>query len=258
MVLPLGIEPGENESHEKTPRPLAAEVVVSYVRSLIETGTCLPGDRLPSERSLSERIKVSRPTVRAGIRSLAAMGIVESRHGSGTFVTEGSPLLKSNPLDIFASVHRIPEREIFEARRVLEGDVAALAAQRATAEHLEIMSHEVLEMYTLEEPQSFLIHDIQFHRAIGQASGNAILAALVEMVADLFYEQRKTSVHRLRGAEHVAHQHRRIYEAIRNRDPDAARAEMDAHLRWAERAQLEEARAEERSISNGGPSGIDS
>jgi GntR family transcriptional repressor for pyruvate dehydrogenase complex len=235
---------------------MAAEVVVSYVRNLIESGEYTPGDRLPAERSLAGEIGVSRPSVRAGLQSLAAMGVVEIRHGSGNYVSEGPPLLTSKPLDLFASVHGISEDEMFEARRVLEIDVAGLAAERATAEQLAAISHEVLEMFGSEkDPQRFLVHDIQFHRAIAQAAGNPVLAALVDMVADLFYEQRKKSVYRARGVAEAAVHHRRIYRAIRAHDRKQARAEMDAHLRWAEEVQTAEATATDDAADSGNQRG---
>ena len=91
-----------------------------------------------------------------------------------------------------------------------------------------------------DDPQRFLVLDIQFHRAIGQACGNPLLAALVDMVADLFYDERKQTVYRWHGAEAATEQHRVIYEAIRNGDPEQARAAMDEHLRWALRTQEQE------------------
>ena len=122
--------------------PVAAELGVAYIRQLIESGDFNAGDKLPPERELAELIGVSRPSVRAGLQSLATIGVVESRRGAGTFVTDGPPLLDINPLPLFAALHGIPEHELFEARRVLEIDLAGLAAVRATGEHRASMSEE--------------------------------------------------------------------------------------------------------------------
>ena len=80
---------------------------------------------------------------------------------------------------------------------------------------------------------TFLLHDIRFHRAVARASGNLVLSALVEMVAAIFYEQRKQTANRDRDLRISAEQHRRVYQAIRERDLEAAEREMDAHLQAA-------------------------
>ena len=106
-------------------------MVVDYVRRLIESGKFRAGDKLPPERELAQLIGVSRATVRAGLQSLATVGVVGSRRGSGTFVADGPPILDVNPLSLFSALHGIPRAELFEARRVIEIDLAGLAAVRA-------------------------------------------------------------------------------------------------------------------------------
>src|SRR5918996_949939 len=212
---------------------VAAEKVVAHVRQLIERGGLKPGDRLPAERELAVQIGVSRPSVRAGLRALAAMGVVQSRHGAGTFIRGGPPVLGSEPLSFLAALHGFTRDEMFEARRVLEVGVAGLAAERATGEHLASIAEEITGMYaSLEEPHAFLRHDIRFHRAVATASGNPILASLVEMVSALFYEQRRETAARAsdRDMRDAAEMHRRIYQAIRGRDAESARRLMHAHL----------------------------
>jgi GntR family transcriptional repressor for pyruvate dehydrogenase complex len=215
--------------------PIAAEQVVAYVRGLIEKGALRPGDRLASERELVSEIGISRPSVRAGLRSLATMGVVQTRQGAGTFITAGPPALVSEPLGMLAALHGITREGLFEARRVLEVSTAALAAERATGEQLAAMSDEITGMYTsLEDPQAFLVHDVRFHRAVAAGSNNLVLSALIEMVASLHYEQRKVTIERARHElRENADIHRRIYQAIRSRDAEAARLAMDEHLRLA-------------------------
>jgi len=98
----------------------AAEQVVDHVRGQIERGELRPGDRLPPERELAQHIGVSRPSVRAGLRSLSAMGVVHTRHGSGTYIADGPPQLDSRPLSLLASLHGFTPEQMFEARRTLE------------------------------------------------------------------------------------------------------------------------------------------
>ena len=218
-----------------TDPPAAAKSVVAYIRRLIEGGNLKAGDKLPPERELAELIGVSRPSVRVGLRSLATVGVVESRRGSGTFVSEGPPLLDVNPLSLFAALHGIPQAELFETRRAIEIDLAGLAAERAEGDELAAISEEVMEMFASRgDVHRFLVHDIRFHRAVAAAARNPLLAAIMEMVADLFYDQRKSTVDQWSGAPEAAEQHRRIYQAIRARDVESARLEMDRHLQWAQ------------------------
>jgi GntR family transcriptional repressor for pyruvate dehydrogenase complex len=219
----------------------AAERVVHHVRALLERGALTPGDRLPAERALAEQTGVSRSSVRIGLRALAAMGVIQSRHGSGTYITDGPPALESEPLQFLAALHGVNRQAMFEARRLLEVGVAGLSAERATQDDLVILAEEVTSLFaSLDDPQAFLVHDIRFHRAVAAASGNQILASLVEMVSSLFYESRKASVHRARDMRESADMHRRIYHAIRAHNPEAARAAMNEHLGLSERAQLSE------------------
>jgi GntR family transcriptional repressor for pyruvate dehydrogenase complex len=223
------------------PEGLATERVVLHLEQLIVNGQLKPGDRLPAERELAHQVGVSRPSVRAGLRSLSALGVVESRHGTGTFITSGPPRLSSGPLSLMAALHGVTRDEMFEARRVLEAGAAALAAERATGENLVIMAEEVTGMFaSLQDPQAFLVHDVRFHRAVAGGSRNPVLAALVDMVSALSYERRRLTVERARDLKESAEMHRRIYAAVRDKDPDRARQEMSAHLDLARMAQASE------------------
>jgi len=222
--------------------PVAVDVVVAHVRGLIEQGALHPGDRLPPERELAAQIGVSRPTVRTGLRSLASMGVVQSRQGSGTFITAGPPALLSEPLNLLAALHGLTRDGLFEARRVLEVGTSALAAERASGEHVAAMSEEVTGMYAaIEQPATFLLHDVRFHRAIAAAANNPVLGVLIDMLASLFYERRRETIRSATDLRETADAHRKIYKAIRARHREAASAAMDEHLRVAQAAQTSEA-----------------
>lgn len=232
----------KSDSSKKPFEGVAAELVVHHVRELIERGQLGPGDRLPAERELALQVGVSRPSVRAGLRALAAMGVVLSRHGAGTFIRGGPPTLGSEPLSFLAALHGFTRDEMFEARRVLEVGVAGLAAQRATGDQLASISEEITGMYaSMDDPQAFLVHDIRFHRAVATAAGNPILASLVEMVSGIFYEHRKRTADHGRDHKEAADLHRSIYNALRSRDPERARRAMDEHLSLARDRQASEA-----------------
>jgi GntR family transcriptional regulator, transcriptional repressor for pyruvate dehydrogenase complex len=221
--------------------------VVSHVRDLIERGALKPGDRLPAERDLATQIGVSRPTIRAGLRTLAAMGVVRSRHGSGTYIPEGPPALNTDALSFLAALHGFTRDEMYEARRILEVGAAGLAADRATSDQIATLAEEVASLFaSLQEPRVFLVHDINFHRAVAAASGNPIVASLVEMVSALYYERRRETAAGAseRDLRDAAEMHRRIYQAIRARDADTARRTMHDHLVQASRHQAQEPAAE--------------
>lgn len=221
-----------------------AEEVVVRLRDMIHNGEISAGDRLPPERDLAKLLGVSRPTLRAGIRSLSTVGILQSRQGAGTFVsdTKDSPTLDSSPLRMLSALHGFTSDEMFEARLALEMSIAALAAERATSEQMTLMAEEITGMYaSLTDPEQYLLHDMQFHQTIAAASGNRILTALMNMVATILYDSRSKTVKRAKDLKQSAEQHHNIYRAMRERDSEAARKAMYDHLTETQKAQaLEE------------------
>jgi GntR family transcriptional regulator, transcriptional repressor for pyruvate dehydrogenase complex len=226
------------------------EEVISRLRDMIQRGELRPGDRLPPERDLAKLLGVSRPTLRAGIRSLAAVGILLSRQGAGTFVVgaDGPPFLDSSPLRLMAALHGFTPSEMFEARRSLEMAVAGFAAERATGHQMASMAEELADMFaSLDEPEQFLIHDMNFHQSIAAASGNRILTALMNMVTTILLDERIKTVQRAKDLKESAEMHRHIYRAIRDRNPEEARNAMRDHLILAQQAQ----ETEEQELTEG-------
>jgi GntR family transcriptional repressor for pyruvate dehydrogenase complex len=227
-------------------RGTTSEEVISQLREMIHRGELRPGDRLPPERDLARLLGVSRPTLRAGIRSLAAVGVLHSRQGAGTFVVkaDGPPSLDSSPLRLMASLHGFTSGEMFEARMSLEMSVAGLAAERATGDQLASMAEEVAGMFaSLDDPEQFLIHDVRFHQMIAAASGNRILTSLMNMVATILFDTRIKTVKRATDLKESAEMHRQVYRAIRERNPEAASEAMHAHLIHAKRGWESEAQS---------------
>ena len=218
--------------------------VVEHVRSLISSGEVKPGDRLPPERELARKLKISRSSLRAGIGFLSAMGVLKSRHGAGTFVSSGPPALDSSSLSVLGALHGFLPWQMFEARLVLEANVAALAAERATDEHIAELAEEVAEMYAaLDDPQEYLIHDVRFHRTIARASGNPILGALMETITANLYDNRRLTAGHSQSLKESAETHREIFRAIRSRNPIQARRTMEQHLNEARMAEDREQEA---------------
>lgn len=224
------------------------ERVVAQIHALLARGDLRAGDRLPPERELARHLGISRPSLRAGLRSLIAMGVLQSRHGSGTFIAEGPPALQGESLRLLAALHGFTFDEMFEARRLLEVNVAGLAAERATGDQLATLAEELANMYaSLDDPQQYLIHDIRFHRAVAAASGNRILATLVEMVSAVMYDRRRATIERAHDFKQSIDMHQRIYRAIRAGQPEEARAAMHEHIVLAQQAFDTEEREERGS-----------
>ena len=213
----------------------AADHAVDYIRRRIVDGVFAPGQRLPPERDLAREIGLSRPSLRAALRSLAAMGVIETRHGSGSFITDGPPRLNSAPLDLLTTIHGVTRDQLVEARRVLETSAAALAAQQATPEQIANIADEVSGMFAaVDDARTFTVHDVRFHRSLARASGNPVLAALVEMVSAVTFN-RGRRLGPERDLKESAGEHRNIYLAVRARNPERARREMEAHVAAASR-----------------------
>ena len=225
-------------------RSTTAEGVVAQLKEMIHRGELKFGDRLPPERDLAKLLGVSRPTLRAGIRSLTAVGVLQSRQGAGTFVAdaEDSPTLDSSPLRMMAALHGFTSDEMFEARLALEMHIAGLAAERATGEQITLLSEEIAGMYaSLNDPEQYLVHDMQFHQTIAAASNNRILTSLMNMVATILFDSRSKTVHRALDLKQSAEQHHNIYRAMREKDAEAASQAMHDHLIETQKAQrLEE------------------
>jgi len=215
--------------------------VVDHIRTLLEKGALHPGDRIPPERELARELKISRASLRTGIGYLVAMGVMKVRHGVGTFIQDGPAEFNKASLGFMSTLHGFQPWQMFEARRIIESSLAALAAERAREEHHVALAEQVAEMFSIADDHvEFLKHDVQFHRTIAIASGNPILAALVETITSAMYEDRLKTVRQATYLRKMAEMHREIYRAIRSHNPTEAKKQMDLHLRVAEEAQKSE------------------
>jgi len=218
--------------------------VVNHIRNLIESGGLQPGDRIPPEREFARKLRISRASLRTGIGYLAAMGVMNVRHGVGTFVADGPPEIGKSSLSLLGALHGFQSWQMFEARIILESSLAALAAERGEERELAALAEEVAEMdATCDDPSEYLIHDVLFHRITAHASDNPILAALMDPVVAALYEARRQTVERTSNLKESADIHREIYRAIRCRNPARARELMEQHLKAAQVAQQSESNA---------------
>jgi GntR family transcriptional repressor for pyruvate dehydrogenase complex len=212
--------------------------VVNHIRALLEKGALRPGDRIPPERELARTLKISRASLRTGIGYLVAMGVMRVRHGVGTFIKDGPAEFSKASLGLMSALYGFHFWQMFEARLIIESNLAALAAERGKEEHHTALAEQVADMFaSADNPAEFLVHDMLFHRIIAKASGNPILAALIETITTAMYEKRRMTVERANYLRDMAEMHREIYRAIRTHNPVEARKLMEHHLQVAESAQ---------------------
>ncbi|WP_323768563.1 FadR/GntR family transcriptional regulator [Marinovum sp.] len=197
----------------------------------IEGGTYATGERLPPERELAQTLDVSRTTVREALLALEIMQMIEIRVGSGVFVRDISARGAAPIYEPDAS----PPSAVLAARRLIEGETAALAAANATPEQVALMGQCNADLEaSIDDIAGFDAADARFHDLIAQAAGNDVLGSMVghlwrmresEMWA-FWYDQTRHPDHRRRSAE----DHRVILRAIERGLPDVARTAMQSHL----------------------------
>jgi GntR family transcriptional repressor for pyruvate dehydrogenase complex len=235
MIKNRGKSAGKKRSSTLVAPDSASGQVVDHLSALIAAKELRPGDRLAGERDLATQLGVSRGEVRRGIGYLAALGALEVRHGVGAFLADAAKGIAHAPLQLLQVIGGFETWQMFEARRALEVAIVALAAERCREEQLAPIAEELAEMFaTVQDAKQFLIHDIRFHRAIAQASGNPILASLMNSIAGAVYEERLRRAGTLANRQSALQWHRQIYHAIRHHDVEAARNAMNHHLKVAE------------------------
>jgi GntR family transcriptional regulator, transcriptional repressor for pyruvate dehydrogenase complex len=196
-----------------------------------EIGTRLhPGDTFPTERELTESFKVGRSSVREGLRMLESRGVIRSV-GNGTFVVAElrSPLNRS--IALLLSLEEGNLRELYELRRMLEGEAAALAATRRSDEDLESMAAAVADMAQgLGDRDGYASADVRFHVAVAAATGNRVALHAMHAIRELL-ERALEQVYGIPGsAARSLEEHREILGAIRAGDAEEARGRMRRHL----------------------------
>ena len=213
-------------------RPIKQEKVyqaaMNQLLALIDDGTFGPGDRLPTERQLSEQLGISRASVRQALTGMAALGIVESRPGDGTYVASRA--------DSKWRVDATSALEILEARRVVETGTARLAAIRRTEDDIQTLADLVQLMDDqVASGGNPVDSDREFHRAIAAASHNQLLQQAMGDLAEQMSgpEWQRIKIWGLHGPEHsirIQEQHRMLFQAIRDGNPEAADAAMRMHI----------------------------
>lgn len=209
------------------------EQLARNIRGQIIDGDLSAGDRLPNERELAEQFGVSRTVVREALKTLKQEGLIEVRPGTGTFVVDATGEALTQTFGLMMSIGKEKSLlDIVEIREILEPEIAALAAERATPKHIEAMEHAVQLMdANLNDISEYARKDHSFHLALANATGNNIIPRLMASIVDLLQELRE-KIALVEGARERGQQHhRRIIDAVKAKDSASARAAMQEHLR---------------------------
>jgi GntR family transcriptional repressor for pyruvate dehydrogenase complex len=213
-----------------------ADDAIAKIKEMIVSGELQPGDRLPRELDLAQRLGLSRSSLREAVRALSLVRILDVRQGDGTYVTslEADVLLEA--MSFMADLHHDQNvMHILEARRVMEAATAALAAQYIDEEELVELHRLINASADCATVEEFVDNDLEFHRKIAIASRNPVLASLLDSLASRTSRARVwRGVMQSDARERALMEHRALVEALEEHRPDQARAWATVHIAGVE------------------------
>jgi GntR family transcriptional repressor for pyruvate dehydrogenase complex len=217
--------------------PAHRDTSIAVARSLLDyllTSELRPGDRLPSERELSDAAGVSRSVIREALKALGFLGLLDVRPGDGTYLASTQSALLPAVIEWGVLLGEKPTHDVIEARMYLEIAAARGAALRRSDEDIsELGKHLDTMDGASHDPDRFRDADVAFHLGIARASGNVVFANLLSSMQSLL---EVWSTRTLAGASDLSvyyEEHRAVYEAIERRDVDGAATAMEAHMQLA-------------------------
>jgi len=236
---------------EKVQSEKLSQSVVRQIELLILRGILRPGERLPSERELSETMGVSRPSLREAVAELRARGLLASRAGAGIFVADVLGSAFSPALIRLFATHTEAVFDYVAFRRDLESLAATRAAQLASDTDLQVIAAVFDKMeaaHSKRNPADEAMLDAEFHLAIVEASHNVVMLhmmrSMFQMLREGVFYNRQIMFKQRTTRIDLLNQHRAINDALQARDPNAARASIDAHMSYIERALTDQQRAD--------------
>ena len=233
-----------------------ADVIAAQLETRILEGSLRPGDRLPSERALALELNVSRPSLREAIRNLVSKGLLRTRHGGGTYVTDQLEAQFVDPWQTMLSGHPMLQSDLLEFRQMLESQAAYWAAERATEQdiaRLQIKFHELEAIYSRNDMTDCIDCDVAFHQAIAESAHNVLIGHLTSSLFRVIHGHISANLEHLhakpqRWAQLNA-QHRAIWEAIRDHKPEAAAQATRDHIEFVRQSMADTAKEEGRRNS---------
>ena len=228
---------------EKIARVKLSEEILNRLKELIKSGQFGYGDKLPVEKRLAEIFGVSRTTVREALAVLEAEGWVSTKRGGGTYVKRVRSQDPIEPLTAILGSDDTAILELMELRRILEGEVAMLAALRASEADVGVIRQALRDMaQAINQDQDTAPSDFAFHYGIAQASKNNTIASMIGSLHELYYQVVRTNrwhSSKPKDYERILAEHEAVIKAIEKRQGVAAKKQMSAHMEGTYR-RLEE------------------
>jgi len=229
------------------------DIVVNELEKRILEGSLKPGDRLASERDLALELGVSRPSLREAIQRLVSKGLLTTRHGGGTHVTDRLEAHFVDPWQDMVSGHPVLQRDMLEFRQMLESHAAALAAERATDADIQRLdaAFAVLEaVYFENDLKACIDADLAFHQAIAEASHNVLIGHLTASLMRVIHGHITTNLEHLHTRpvqwNKIHRQHQAIWQAVREHKPEAASRAAGGHIEFVRKSIDDSAREDAR------------
>ncbi len=230
--------------------------VANELEKRILEGSLKPGDRLASERALALDLGVSRPSLREAIQKLVSKGLLSTRHGGGTYVTDRLEAHFVDPWQDMLKDHPLLHRDLLEFRQMLESQAASLAADRATdidISRLDLVHSTLEAVYASDDLATCIDADVAFHQAIAEASHNVLIGHLTASLMKVIHGHVANNLEHLHARpqrwEQLQSQHRAIWQAIRQHQPQAAAQAASDHIEFVRQSIEDKAIDEERRQS---------
>ena len=207
------------------------DAIQEQIRSRIRSGELTPGSRLPSEKSLMAQLGVSRPSLREALRTMVGEGLLVVQPGRGTYIREptSAAAIQAEVVSLLLTSDDI--EEIQEVRTILEPEVAARVAEKATDEDFEDLGAILIDMEkAVDERSSAFESAWAFHCRLPKAAGNTAMAKIVDILYEMIRTTEQPLYDRYFDPARELCEHRELLRMLRTRDPERARAAMTAHL----------------------------
>jgi len=228
MQLRFMVLPTQTRAKPESDTRVTAKLIAN-IKRLISSGEIVPGAKFPPERELAKEFGVNRASLRQALKVLEIMGVLTQRVGDGTYLSASAESILKEPLDFLILLDDLSHHELMETRMIVEPELAARAAERATTEDLVSLRRAIADMENCRSNQQRLEADLAFHQCIFRASGNRICHLLFNVI----HRSVLTSMSQLSTRVPLDRPltfHKRIYAAIQQRNAEEARRQMLEHI----------------------------
>ncbi len=207
------------------------EVIVQQIKNQIKKGILKPGEKLPSERELASLLGISRASVREAIKALSFSGYLEVIQGKGTYVLEIATQY-DEIVNFFSEFSNYSLDYLMEARIMLEGEFARLAAANASQEEIDVIERVFNEICNSKDTNTFFVKDLQFHLTIAKATHNPIMNGLMKIIVEMLYKETQKIIEISEDTrENTIETTKDLVKAIKQRDAEKAKELMSKHIR---------------------------